>query len=60
MRIQIIRIVFEADNKFIIKNNLNNTLKFYIDNEKFHCNSKRLIADLDPVDNNDADNKNCR
>ena len=43
-------IVFETDDKFIIKNNSNNTLKFYIDEDKIHCNSKRLVSVLDPTD----------
>ena len=43
-------LVFETDDKFIVKNNINNTLKFYIDNDKIHCNSKRLVSVLDPTD----------
>ena len=40
---------------------INDTLKFYIDNDKIHCNSKRLFAALDPVGNNDTVNENiCR
>ena len=50
-------IVFETDDKFIVKNNSNNTLKFYIDEDKIHCNSKRLVSVLDPTDKNDAVNK---
>ena len=50
-------LVLETDNKLIIKNNRNNTLKFYIDDEKIHCNSKRLVAVSDPVNNNDASTK---
>ena len=50
-------LVFETDDKFIVKNNSNNTLKFYIDNDKIHCNSKRLVSVLDPTDENDAVNK---
>ena len=42
-------IVLETDDKFIIKNNSNNTLKFYIDEDKIHCNSKRLVSVLDPT-----------
>ena len=44
--------------KFIVKSNINSTLKFYIDNDIIHCNSKRLVNVLDPVSNNDAVNKN--
>ena len=47
-------LVFETDDKFIVKNNSNNTLKFYIDEDKIHCNSKRLVRVLDPIDENDA------
>ena len=50
-------IVLETDDKFIIKNNSNNTLKFYIDEDKIHCNSKRLVSVLDPTDEYDAVNK---
>ena len=49
--------VFETDDKFIVKNNSDNTLKFYIDNNKIHCNSKRLVGFSDPTENNDAANK---
>ena len=50
-------LVLETDDKFIVKNNSNNTLKFYIGNDRIHCNSKRLVGVSDPIENNDAANK---
>ena len=51
-------LVFETDDKFIVKNNSNNTLKFYIGNNGgIHYNSKRLVGVSDPTENNDAADK---
>ena len=50
-------LVLETDDKFIVKNNSNNTLKFYIGNDRIHCNSKRLVGISDPTENNDVANK---
>ena len=50
-------LVFETDDKFIVKNNSNNTLKFYIGNDKIHCNSKRLVGVSDLTENNAANKK---
>ena len=51
-------IILETQGKFIVKNpqsNLpsSNILKFYIDDNKIHCNSKRLTDLTPPI--NDAD-----
>ena len=47
-------IILETQGNFIIKNPVSNGIKLYINDDKIHCNSKRLIDLLPPVNNNDA------
>ena len=47
---------FETDDKFIVKNS-NNTLKFYIGNDRIHYNSKRLVGVSEPTDGHDGASK---
>ena len=46
-------IILETLGNFILKNP-SNAVKFYINDNKIHCNSKRLTDLLPPVNNNDA------
>ena len=50
-------IILETQGNFILKNPVSNGIKFYINDDKIHCNSKRLTDLLPPVNNNDASTK---
>ena len=55
-------IILETYGRFIVKNPQSNrtdsnVIKFYINDDKIHCNSKRLTDLLPPVNNNDASTK---
>ena len=47
-------IILETQGNFILKNPVSKGIKFYINDDKIHCNSKRLTDLLPPVNNNDA------
>ena len=53
-------IILETQGNFIFKNP-SNAIKFYINDDKIHCNSKRVTDLLPPINNNDACTKGlCR
>ena len=47
-------IIIETQGNFIVKNPVSNGIKFYINDDKIHCNSKRVTDLLEPVNDNDA------
>ena len=46
-------IILETSGNFIVKNP-QNIIKLYVNDDKIHCNSKRVTDLLPPVNNNDA------